>query len=259
MLRKNLVKEKLQRGEVVFGCMVLSTDPLIAEVLGLAGFDFLMLDGEHGSFDVKILENMVRACDAVGVVAFARLPVSDPGGMLPYLETGIMGVQIPHCGSKEDAARLVDAAKYSPIGKRGMGSGRVTGYAAIPAAQHGKQWNEEMMAIVQVEDAETIEKLPEILEVPGFDIIAIGLSDMANSMGHRGDRHHPDVMKAVAKMTKQIRDTGRWVSVAFDMSDAAMVKRYVDMGVQILKSGDVKLLRERSIEVLKTARSAIKG
>jgi len=139
MMRKNLVKEKLEQGEVVFGCMVLSTDPLVAEVLGLAGFDFLMMDGEHGSFDVKILENMVRACDAVGVVSMARLPVSDPGAMLPYLETGIMGVQIPHASSREDAVRLVQAAKYSPIGKRGMGSGRVTGYAAVPALQHSKQ------------------------------------------------------------------------------------------------------------------------
>ena len=259
MMRKNLVKAKLKKGEVVFGCMVLSTDPIVAEVLGLAGFDFLMMDGEHGSFDVKILENMVRACDAVGVVSFARLPVSDPGGMLPYLETGIMGVQVPHMSSKEDAIRLVDAAKYSPIGKRGMGSGRVTGYAAVPPAQHGKEWNEEMLAIVQVEDAEAIGSLPAILEVPGADIIAIGLSDLANSMGFRGDRDNPAVMQAAAKMTKMIRDTGRWVSVAIRANDPALVKRYVDMGVQIIKYGDVKLLRDNAMAALKVGRAAAAG
>ena len=258
-MRKNRVKEKLKQGEVVFGCMVLSTDPVIAEVLGLAGFDFLMMDGEHGSFDVKILENMVRACNAVGVVPTARVPVSDPGAMLPYLETGIMGVQIPHCNSREDAVRLVQASKYSPIGNRGMGSGRVTGYSAVPAVQHGKEWNDEMLTIVQVEDAEAIETLPEILEVPGTDIIAIGLGDLANSMGHTGDRDHPDVMQATAKMTKQIRDTGRWVSVAIKANDPVLVKRYVDIGVQIIKFGDVKLLRQNAMEALKVGRDAVAG
>src|SRR5665647_2653891 len=97
MLSKNKAKERLQRGEIVLGCMALIPDPAIAEILGMAGFDYLMMDAEHGAYDARRMENMVRACEVVGVTPMARLPLNDPQAPEPFLDTGLMGVTVPHC------------------------------------------------------------------------------------------------------------------------------------------------------------------
>lgn len=259
-MRTNPVKEKLQRGEVVFGCMVVSTDPAVTEVLAMSGFDFLMFDGEHCPFNEKLLEDVVRACELGGAVATARVPVNDPQAMLPFLDTGILGVQAPHCNTRADAVRLVQAVKYAPIGKRGVGGGRVGGYSLVPKAEHIQRWNEMLLAIVQVEEVEGVQNLPEMLTVPGTDVFAIGLADLSTSMGYPGNKEHPEVQKTMTKMCRQIRDAGRWVSVAVEIQpndDPVLVKRYVDMGVQIIKYGDMRLLSDRAMQVLKAGRNAV--
>lgn len=257
MMRTNPLKEKLQRGEVVFGCMVVSTDPAVAEVLAMAGFDFLMFDGEHGPFNEKSLENVVRACELGGAVATARLPINTPQAMLPFLDTGILGAQAPHCNTRADAVSLVEGVKYAPIGKRGMTPGRVSGYATVPTAEHMRRWNEIMLAIVQVEEVEAVQNLPELLTVPGTDVFAIGLGDLSSSMGFPGNPDHPEVQRTVEKMTRQIRDTGRWVSVAIKPNDPALVRRYVDMGAQIIKYGDLRLLRDGVVRALQDGRKGL--
>ena len=255
MIRKNLVKQKLMRGEVVIGCSVRISHPTVAEILGMIGFDYLMMDGEHSPLDAQTLENMVRACDAAGVVTAARLPVSDPEAMLPFLDTGILGVQIPHCQTPDDIRRIVDAAKYPPIGKRGVGPGRATCFGAIPTNEHIEQWNEEMLVFAMVEDVDGLKNLPEILTVPGLDVIAIGQNDLSTSLGYPGNPFHPKVQEIITGMVRQIRDAGCWASTSGG-TKLEHAKHYAEMGVQVLKFADATILRTGATELLKTTRAA---
>ena len=179
MLRKNGVKAKIKRGEIAVGALLLMNDPTLAEVLGLCGFDYLVFDGEHGSLSPETLTHCVRACDAVGVTSIARVRVDTAEALLPYVETGVLGIMQPHTQNAADAEWLVAGSKYAPIGSRGMGTGRSSAYAMIHGAQHAREWNEEMLCIAQIEDTASIDKLDEILAVPGLDACYIGANDLA--------------------------------------------------------------------------------
>jgi 4-hydroxy-2-oxoheptanedioate aldolase len=247
MLRRNTVKERLAAGKIVFGGVV--SDVVQAELLGLLGFDYLQVDGEHFPLTPTELEHITRAGDSGGAVTVVRLATSDPGVMMPFLETGVLGLQAAHCMNANDARALVAATKYPPIGARGKGGGRVGGYGTIKASQHIKEWNENFMTIAQVEDKEALDQLPEILAVPGVDGVAIGLADLAVSLGSPDDREAPVVWDAVVKMTRTIRDAGKWCAV----SNATDIKRYIDVGVQSFKWGALPMLRARAAETLAKA------
>jgi 2-keto-3-deoxy-L-rhamnonate aldolase RhmA len=211
MLRTNAVKAKIKRGEVPIGALLLMPDPMVAELCALCGFDYVVFDGEHGAFEPSRLEHLVRACDSVGLTAIARLRVDSADAMLPYLETGILGVMQPHTRSASDAQWLVDGAKYAPIGKRGMGTGRVNAYGTIPGLEHVRQWNDEMLTIAQIEDREGIDNLPEILKVKGLDALYIGSNDLAQALGHTGEPNHPEVRKTQADLAQRVKAGGKWV------------------------------------------------
>jgi 4-hydroxy-2-oxoheptanedioate aldolase len=248
MIRVNTVKQRLQRGECVFGCVV-GPYPYTAEVVAGAGFDFIQVDGEHYPLTPPILEDVVRAGDSAGVVTFTRLPAFDQRIIIPFLDTGVLGLQVAHCTTAADMREVVAATKYAPIGQRGVSGGRVRAYGAIPQDQHIAEWNEQMLAMAMLEDKEAMDNLPEMLEVEGLDVIAIGLGDLSASLGHPGEREHPEVWRAVESMSRQIRDAGKWVAVASVKNPG----RYADIGVQIFKDAATTMLRDRALEVVKTS------
>jgi 4-hydroxy-2-oxoheptanedioate aldolase len=252
MIRVNSVKERLKRGESVFGCVV-GPYPYTAEVVAGAGFDFIQADGEHYPLTPALLENVVRAGDAAGTVTFTRLASHDQRVIIPFLDTGVLGLQVAHCTTAQDAEQVVAAAKYAPIGNRGVSGGRVRDYGAISQDQHIQEWNEQMLAMAMVEDREAVDHLPAILEVPGLDVIAIGLGDLSASLGHPGEREHPEVWTTVVQMVKQIRDAGCWCAVA----GVANPGRYADIGVQIFKVAATSLLRDRAVEVVESSWASV--
>lgn len=248
MIRVNEVKERLKRGESVFGCVV-GPYPYVAEVVAGAGFDFIQVDGEHYPLTPALLEDVVRAGDSAGVVSFTRLPSYDQRVIIPYLDTGVLGLQVAHCETVDDVKQVVAATKYAPIGQRGMSGGRVRDYGRVPNEQHILEWNEQMLAMAMLEDKEAIEHLPAMLEVPGLDVIAIGLSDLSSSLGHPADREHPEVWKVVETIVRQIRDAGKWCAVA----GVADPGRYADIGVQIFKLAATPLLRDSAVRAVESA------
>ncbi len=255
MVRKNVVKEKLQQGKVVLGSMVLIPDPAIAEILGMAGFDYLMMDAEHGAYNERLMENMVRACELTSVVPMARLPINDPQALEPYLDTGLLGVTVPHCRTRADVARLVEGCKYPPIGKRGVGPGRVGRYGAVPIDELVKQGNDEMMVLPLIEDGEGVKNLPEMLTVPGVDGFLLGPSDLATSMGYPGNASHSAVQEVIASVVRQVRAAGMCVNMTPRTTDPAEAKRYVDLGANIIVYGDVGMLRQRATAAVKDFRA----
>jgi 4-hydroxy-2-oxoheptanedioate aldolase len=211
MQRKNRVLEKLRKGEVPIGSILLAPDPVLTEVIGYNGVDYILFDGEHGTFHPQQLEACVRACDSAGVTPMARVPVSKDTDMLAYLDTGILGVMLPHCRSAAEARAFVQACKYPPQGKRGVGTGRAQQYGTIPIPEHTKQWNEELFLVAQVEDKECVDDLDNILAVDGLDAMFVGTNDLSQSLGFQGRENSPEFRKVQAEIIKRCKRPGKYV------------------------------------------------
>src|SRR5499426_672005 len=123
MIRTNRMKEKLRAGEPVFGVSVMIPSPQIVEMVGAAGFDWVLLDCEHGTLTLESVELMAMAAEAAGITAIARPTTRSADHILQVLDRGVMGVQVPHVNSAADAREVIAAVKYHPLGKRGLAAG----------------------------------------------------------------------------------------------------------------------------------------
>ncbi|MBI3918050.1 MAG: hypothetical protein HY322_13700 [Betaproteobacteria bacterium] len=130
-MKQNRMKEKLRAGEPVFGVSVMIPSPQIVEMVGAAGFDWVLLDCEHGTLTLESVELMAMAAEACGITAIARPVTRSPEHILQVLDRGVLGVQVPHVNTAEDARRVVAAVKFHPLGQRGLAAGtRAAAYDA---------------------------------------------------------------------------------------------------------------------------------
>jgi 4-hydroxy-2-oxoheptanedioate aldolase len=179
-LLKNKVKEKIRQGKLAIGTYVYLTDPAVVEIIGLAGFDAAFIDMEHSAFDFQL----IRACDLVGITSIVRVPDNNPKTILRVLEIGAQGIQVPHIAGKDAALDVVKAVRYAPLGERGMGGAtRARRYGTVPSNVHIATSNSEILLIVMVEDMTAVSELEDIASIEGLDLIAIGPSDLAQSLG----------------------------------------------------------------------------
>ncbi len=210
MIRKNPLKEKLRSGEAVKGVFCNLPSEAFVEILGHLGFDFVIIDAEHGPQGEETTERMVRAADTVGLTAVARVAVNLPQNLLRYLDTGVLGVQAPMVNTAAEAQAVVSATKYPPLGRRGLASVRASGYGVgMPATEYIKMANEETLVVVQVETLQAMEHLAEISRVDQVDVVFLGPTDLSASMGFGGQPTHPQVMAAIERMGAEIRRAGK--------------------------------------------------
>ncbi|MFW6116332.1 MAG: HpcH/HpaI aldolase family protein [bacterium] len=249
----NKAKEKLRRGETVFGCMCIMHHPSVVEILGYAGFDVVCIDGEHAPLDRQTCEHMVRAAECVGITPIFRSALNHPDEILPYLDTGITGVMVPHVNSAEEAQRVVDAVKYAPLGKRGMTPGRANAYAVsgVPTKRYIEASNRETLVLVQIEEAEAVRNLPEMLEINGIDVYVIGPGDLSHSLGYSGQREHPEVLKVIDNIIDQVLEAGKTVGTSAGL-DAT--KRYIEKGVRYCVWGDARLFHASAHSLISALR-----
>lgn len=193
------------------------------ESAGHAGFDFVVLDTEHGPAGGLELEHHLRAAQAVGVPALVRVASADPDAVLAALDAGAAGIVVPHVLDAAGAETAVAAAHYPPRGRRGLAlSTRAGGYGAIPVQDHLRRAREETCVVVQIEDAEAVPMAAEILAVPDVSAVLIGTSDLALSLGRAGAPDHADVEAAVrAVLTAAARAQVPAIAVASSGREAA--------------------------------------
>lgn len=210
-MRKNKVKAKLLAGEKVYG--VGFTFPLLQaiEIVGNAGFDFIHLEGEHGAWTLKDIEETCIVANAMGLTVHARVPNIHPSTILRFLDRGVQGILGPHIRTKTDAETLVKACRFAPEGVRSFYMSRPTGYRwpkSVP--DYMARSNEEIWVTALLEDREAIEEnLQDILSVKGLDAVSIGHVDLSQSMGEPGNWEHPRVAKAMDDAWKQILAAGK--------------------------------------------------
>jgi 4-hydroxy-2-oxoheptanedioate aldolase len=182
-MHKNRIKERIREGKLAVGTYVHLADPAVVEIIGLAGYDAAFIDMEHAGFDLQTVQEMIRACELIGISSLVRVPDNNPKTILRVLDIGAQGIQVPHIGGKEDAMDMVRAVRYAPLGQRGMGGAtRAARYGAIPASEHLMTSNSEILLAVMVEDKKALAEVEEIASIDGVDIIAIGPTDLAQAL-----------------------------------------------------------------------------
>lgn len=250
----NRVKAKLERREISWGVWLDWLYPNLIELYGYLGFDYVVIDAEHLAVNPVSCQELVRACDVVGLVPIVRVPENNHALILGYLEIGVSGIYVPHVKTAEDARRIVRAVKYAPLGTRSDGGARASRYglAAPTSTEFFRTANEDTMVVAQIEDAEAMTNLEEIINVPGIDVFGIGDGDLAQSMGHPGDRKHPDVVRAVLDAEGKLNTAGR----PFDavIGDVTGAEDALKRGSIMISVSDRDVLMRGCRELLERAR-----
>lgn len=238
-------KERLKNGEKLFGPFINMNYPAVVEVAGMAGFDFCIIDNEHGEIPVEGTLDMIRACKLAGIPSIVRVYEGNPELIDKALDLGADGVQIPNIGSKEAAEIAVSAAKFAPEGSRGCNRYvRAGKYGSIDKADFFGKANDETTVILQVEGQDGVQALPDILKVKGFDVLFVGPYDLSASLGIPGQVNHPKVIAQMEEIMRQAKEVG--VAVGFFCDDVATAVEWKNRGVQYVSfSSDIGQLYER--------------
>ena len=250
-LKNNPLREAIRERRTAFGIYVETPSASIVELAGLAGLDFVRLDLSHAPFDLNIIENMIRAAECQGIAPIIRLNL-DEQKIASVLEMGAMGIIIPDVSTAEKAKAVVNAAKFSPIGERGMFSAsRKSGYGSIDAATFKKWSNEEIMVGIQIESLQAIENLDEILSVQGIDIVLSGRTDLSNAFGVPGQKDHSLVLDAEEKIFSAAKSKGIAISPQLDpyaINYVENVQKWVGKGAEIISLGIDLLIIKKAFE-----------
>ena len=252
-MKKNRMKEKLRAGEPVYGVSVMIPSPQIVEMVGAAGFDWVLLDCEHGALTLESVELMAMAAEACGITAIARPVTRSPEHILQVLDRGVMGVQVPHVNTAEDARQVVAAVKYHPLGSRGLAAGtRAAVYDSHGTlADHVKAANDATLIAIQIEEAAAVRNLDALLKVGDIDVFFVGPSDLSQSMGHPGNPKAPAVAEAILTSFRKTVAAGRTPGTP---ATAESVREALDQGVRYIYTHLPRLLSGSAKAYLKAAR-----
>ena len=210
-MRTNRMKEKFAAGEPAFGLSVMIPSPQIVEFAAGMGFDWVLIDCEHGTIGLESMELMVMAAEAAGITPIVRARTNAPGDVLQAMDRGAQGVQVPHINTAGEARAAVAAVKFHPQGQRSLAVGtRASGYGfSGTMANFVAEANRQTLVCVQIEDREALPNLDEILKVEGIDVFFIGPSDLSQSMGYPGNAKAPPVAKAIDDSLAKIVAAGK--------------------------------------------------
>ena len=203
MIASNHLKQKLLAGQPAFGVSVMFPSPHVVDMVGRLGFDWVLIDCEHGSISLESVELMVMAAEASGITPIVRPPVNSSEAILQVMDRGAMGVQVPHVNTADDASRAVEAVKYHPLGERGLAAGvRASSYGyGTSMSEYAEASNRETLVCVQLEEAEAIDNVDAILQVDGVDVFfhrpfrSVTVAGVSRSSGYSGGSrgYGPDV------------------------------------------------------------------
>jgi 4-hydroxy-2-oxoheptanedioate aldolase len=192
----NFLKRKMKDGNAVFGTWCMLPSSFVVDVVAQTGLDFIVLDMEHGALSWETAEEMVRAAQLHNCQPIIRVGDDQENTILHALETGCGAIMVPHVSTAEAAKKIVNAALYSPKGTRGLSPyTRCHGYTHFELDKSIKLHSKETLVGILVEGKEGIDNLDEIADVPGIDLIYLGLYDISQSLGLAGQLEHPKVKK----------------------------------------------------------------
>ncbi len=233
--------------EPLVGPFSKTSDPAMVEAIGRADMDFIILDLEHGPNDIVNLGGLIRAAEVSGMISVVRVLRNDQIGRA--LDLGAMAIQVPHVSTADDARAAAAAARFAPEGQRGVCRYvRAASYSSKEKQTYFCEAN-SITLIAQVEGKTGLKNLPEILEVPGIDVIFLGVYDLSQSLGFTGQVERPEVLEALKQVVAQCSAKGIPVGTFVESIETA--RRYRELGVNYLcYAVDVGLLNESCRQVM---------
>ena len=252
----NAAKAKLLQGGTAIGTMVseMRTEE-IAYVLAAAGFDFFVVDTEHGSADMETIQRVCRAARSAGIAPLVRVTEIGYALIARTLDAGALGLMVPHVETVDDARTIVRCAKYPPVGERGFGlRSAVTDYSGASVPDAIAWSNAETMIMAQVESQRCLDHLDEIAAVPGIGVLLVGPTDLSISLGVPGELLHPKMEAAYRHVAETARRHG--IAAGLHPSTIKAVELGRSVGMRCLMySSDIRLLLEAGRGALKTLRA----
>jgi 4-hydroxy-2-oxoheptanedioate aldolase len=250
-IRPNRIKQKLAAGQVAT-ILAGTNDPDLIDQLGPLGADGIWLEGEHGGVDYADLGNLTRACDLWGMASVVRVMDNDYATIYRTLDRGAQGIVVPHVNTRAEAEAVVEAAKFAPLGKRGMFISR----QGFGVSDYLKTANDQSLLIVLIEDIAAVRKLDEIVKVDNIDVFFVAPSDLATSMGQIGNMGHLEVQQTIDGAIKKIVQSGR---VAGTLVNSGTVERYTRMGVRVVMTSFFPWLQAGMTELVERAAAGARG
>ena len=234
-IKPNAFKQALREGRRQIGLWQSLANPLTAELCAGAGFDWLLLDGEHAPNDIPVLISQLQAIEAYPTHPIGRPPIGEVHLIKQYLDIGFQTLLIPLVDTAEQAERIVRAMRYPPGGIRGVGAGsaRVSRWNRVD--NYFRDADEQMCLLVQAETTTAMANLDAIARVEGVDGVFIGPADLSAAMGHRGDPGHPDVQATIKDAFARILKAGKAAGIL--TSNEAWAKEYLDLGCTFVAVG----------------------
>ncbi len=247
----NTFKQRLHSGQPQIGLWLGLADAYCAELAANAGFDWLLLDGEHAPNDLRSLLAQLQAIAPYPAQPIIRPPIGDAALIKQLLDIGAQTLLVPMVESAEQAAGLVRAMRYPPAGIRGVGSAlaRASRWNSIPG--YLDRADEQMCLLVQIENLDGLANLDAIAAVDGVDGVFIGPADLSAAMGHRGDPGHPEVQAAIEDAILRIRQAGKAAGIL--SADQGLARRYLSLGASFVAVGVDTTVLMRGLQTLAAA------
>ncbi len=257
-MRRNIIKQKLQKGETVIGTMVQEMrTPAIAQILKQVGFDFFMVDMEHGPYNLESASDIIRMGRILDMCPLVRAGSLDYHLITGPLDMGAMGMMMPRIENRGEVEKLVECMKYPPEGKRGCSSDAPhSEYDFRPLPEFLDTNNKDTLVIAQIERKIAIDHLDDLLSVEGVDVALIGPEDLSISMGVPGQSSHPTVVEAIEKV---IATANKYrVAPGLHMGNIDALKLWMTKGMRmIMYSSDLGFIVDAGSQGLNQLRSTV--
>ena len=205
----NKLKKIFAEGKTALGSFIVCNAPDLVEILGITGFDFVVIDNEHGPMGHESSQHLIRAAELRGITPIVRIPNATESTILHTLDVGAHGIQVPQVNNEETARAIVGYSKYHPLGKRGVAFPRSADYGLADLNSYFEYENSQVMVIAHCENTSCLENLETICQVPGIDVIFLGPYDMSQSMGITGQVNHPRIEEAAKKVVETAKKYGK--------------------------------------------------
>ncbi|MDX1521573.1 MAG: aldolase/citrate lyase family protein [Anaerolineae bacterium] len=246
----NKMKQALRDGQPQIGTMISEIrQAAVVQLLANAGFDFVIIDNEHGPFNIETIADLSRTARYVGLTPIVRVPELGYRYLAQSLDAGAQGVMIPRVTDVAQVHEAVQMMKYPPLGRRGNAIVRGhTNFRSGPMAEMLTQSNEATMLVIQIETQQAVEQIEEIAAVPGVDVALIGPADLSISLDVPGQMEAPELQVAIEATIKACQKHG--TAPAIHMNDVKLATYWAKMGMQaISSSSDAGLMMKAGLEL----------
>lgn len=259
IIAPNQLKQILQNGQPAIGLMVVEIhQPSIMQVLANAGFQFVIIDGEHGSYSLESIANLSRTAQLLGLTPIVRVPDLAYPYLAQALDSGAQGIMLPRVTNAAQVKEAVQIIKYPPQGIRG--NSQDIGYTHFKSGrveQVMESANQESMLVIQIETREALENIEEIVGVPGVDVALIGPNDLSISLGIPGQVDAPPMREGIQKVIDVCQHHG--VYSAIHTSNLDMAGYWAKKGMRMISSNnEMRLITQAGLKVTETIKNAFK-